>query len=115
MLSGITDGGTFLLNTTYPAAEMDNILPNAVKRTLHDRHINFYIINAYQIAKDLGLGVRINTIMQTAFFKLVNLIDYDKIKATTYMVREDGGEFLFGHPKSRDLMQDKKFIKSLKE
>ena len=41
--------------------------------------------------------------------------EYDHVKATTYMVREDGGEFLFGHPKSRDLMQDKKFIKSLKE
>lgn len=81
MLSGITDGGTFLLNTTYPAEQIDAILPNDVKRTLRDRHINFYIINAYQIAKDLGLGVRINTIMQTAFFKLVNLIDYQKIKA----------------------------------
>ena len=81
MLSGIIDGGTFLLNTTYPAEEMNNILPNAVKRTLRDKHINFYIINAYQIAKELGLGVRINTIMQTAFFKLVNLIDYQKIKA----------------------------------
>ena len=80
MLSGITDGGTFLLNTTYPAEQIDAILPNDVKRTLRDRHINFYIINAYQIAKDLGLGVRINTIMQTAFFKLVNMIDYQKIK-----------------------------------
>ena len=80
MLSGITNGGTFLLNTTYPATEIDNILPNEVKRTLRDRNINFYIINAYQIAKDLGLGVRINTIMQTAFFKLINLIDYEKIK-----------------------------------
>ncbi len=81
MLAGIADGGTFLLNTTYPAEDMDRILPNAVKRTLRDHKINFYIINAYQIAKDLGLGVRINTIMQTAFFKLVNLIDYKKIKS----------------------------------
>ena len=81
MLSGITNGGTFLLNTTYPADQMDNILPNAVKRTLRDNHINFYIINAYKIAKELGLGVRINTIMQSAFFKLVNLIDYQEIKS----------------------------------
>ena len=81
MLSGITDGGIFLLNTTYPATEINNILPSAVKRTLKEHHINFYIINAYQIAKDLGLGVRINTIMQTAFFKLVNLIDYQEIKS----------------------------------
>ena len=81
MLSGITEGGTFLLNTTYPATEMDRILPNAVKRTLRERNINFYIINAYQIAKELGLGVRINTIMQSAFFKLVDLIDYEEIKS----------------------------------
>lgn len=80
MLSGITKGGTFLLNTTYPAEAINNILPNAVKRTLRDNKINFYIINAYQIAKELGLGVRINTIMQSAFFKLVNVIDYQKIK-----------------------------------
>ena len=39
--------------------------------------------------------------------------EFDKVKATTYMVREDAGEFIFGHPKSRDLMQDKKFLKSL--
>ncbi len=81
MLTGIADGGTFLLNTTYPAEEMNRILPNTVKRTLRDHKINFYIINAYQIAKELGLGVRINTIMQTAFFKLVDLIDYKKLKS----------------------------------
>ncbi|MCQ2381890.1 MAG: pyruvate:ferredoxin (flavodoxin) oxidoreductase, partial [Clostridia bacterium] len=80
MLNGITDGGTFLLNTTYSAEQIDDILPNDVKRTLSERKINFYIINAYQIAKELGLGVRINTIMQTAFFKLINLIDYQEIK-----------------------------------
>lgn len=79
MLSGITDGGTFLLNTTYPAAQINDILPNAVKQTLIQKHINFYIINAYKIAGELGLGARINTIMQAAFFKLVNLIDYQKI------------------------------------
>lgn len=80
MLTGITNGGTFLLNTTYPANEINSILPNRVKKELSDKNINFYIINAYEIAKKLGLGVRINTIMQTAFFKLINLIDYQKIK-----------------------------------
>lgn len=81
MLSGITKGGTFLLNTTYPKEEIDSILPNNVKKVLRDNQINFYIINAYQIAKKLGLGVRINTIMQSAFFKLINLIDYNEIKS----------------------------------
>ncbi len=80
MLAGIVDGGTFLLNTTYNADSIDAILPNNVKQTLRDKHINFYIINAYQIAKELGLGGRINTIMQAAFFKLINLIDYQRSK-----------------------------------
>lgn len=81
MLAGIADGGTFLLNTTYPADKINDILPDTVKQTLKAHQINFYIINAYQIANDLGLGARINTIMQAAFFKLVNLIDYAKIKS----------------------------------
>jgi pyruvate-ferredoxin/flavodoxin oxidoreductase len=80
MLSGIMNNGTFLLNTTYAADEVANILPNSVKKILAQRNINFYIINAYKIAKDLGLGGRINTIMQSAFFKLTDIIDYEKIK-----------------------------------
>lgn len=78
MLAGIRDGGTFLLNTTYPVEMLDEILPDNIKRILRDRHIKFYIINAYQIANELGLGARINTIMQAAFFHLVPLIDANK-------------------------------------
>ena len=80
MLSGLTQNGTFLLNTTYTADEMEKILPNNVKRVLAQQNANFYIINAYKIAKELGLGGRINTIMQSAFFKLTGIIDYQKIK-----------------------------------
>jgi len=78
MLGGIKEGGTFLLNTTYTAAELGKILPGHVKRTLATRKIKFYMINAYKIAQDLGLGQRINTIMQSAFFKLAQVIPYDQ-------------------------------------
>jgi pyruvate-ferredoxin/flavodoxin oxidoreductase len=80
MLSGIMENGTFLLNTTYTADEMESILPNSVKKILAERKINFYIINAYKIARELGLGGRINTIMQSAFFKLAKIIPYEEIK-----------------------------------
>ncbi len=80
MLNGITEGGTFLLNTTYSKDQINDILPNNVKQTLKDKKINFYIINAYKMAAELGLGGRINTIMQSAFFKLTNIIDYTEIK-----------------------------------
>jgi len=80
MLGGIKDGGTFLLNTTYTKHELEKILPSLYKKTLADRKINFYTINAYKIAGDIGLGYRINTIMQSAFFKLSNVMPYDKSK-----------------------------------
>ncbi|MCL2229308.1 MAG: 2-oxoacid:acceptor oxidoreductase family protein, partial [Firmicutes bacterium] len=61
MLSGIKNGGTFLLNTTYSPSEIDTLLPDNIKRTIRDKSINLYIINAYKIATDVGLGKRINT------------------------------------------------------
>jgi pyruvate-ferredoxin/flavodoxin oxidoreductase len=81
MLSGIKNGGTFLLNTTYTKDEIGAFLPEGVKKQLVDGKINFYIINAYKIAKDLGLGSRINTIMQSAFFNLTEIIPYHEVVA----------------------------------
>lgn len=80
MLEGIKKGGTFLLNTTHSKEELENFLPASVKRTLAERNISLYIINAYKIAAEIGLGKRINTIMQSAFFKLTNIMPYDKVK-----------------------------------
>ena len=80
MLSGIKHGGTFLLNTNYTHEELEKVLPAAVKKTIAGRQINFYRINAYKIAAELGLGRHINTIMQSAFFKLTNVIPYEKVK-----------------------------------
>lgn len=70
MLKGLKDGGTFLLNTTTPADQIETLLPNKVKRQLAQKKAKFYIINAVELAYEIGLGRRINTIMQSAFFKL---------------------------------------------
>ena len=70
MLKGLREGGTFLLNTTTPKEEIGSLLPNKVKRQLAQKKAKFYIINAVDLAYEIGLGRRINTIMQSAFFKL---------------------------------------------
>ena len=77
MLRGIKDGGTFLLNSPYNAEETKALLPDSVKHTLAAKHINFYIINATKIAREIGLGNRTNTILQSAFFKIADVIPYD--------------------------------------
>jgi len=78
MLRGIKDGGTFLLNSIWSAEETIQHLPNKVKKQMADHKIDFYIINATKLAQDLGLGNRTNTIMQSAFFKIANIIPYDQ-------------------------------------
>ena len=77
------EGGIFLLNTQWPKEELIEIMPNSMKRTLAQKKVKFYIIDAYKIAEELGLGERINTIMQSAFFKLTNIIPYED--ALNYM------------------------------
>lgn len=74
VLAGLKDGGTFLLNCTWTPEELDNNLPASMKRYIAEHDIKFYFINAVEIAKAAGLGGRINMIMQTAFFKLANVI-----------------------------------------
>ncbi len=78
MLKGLVKGGTFLLNSIWDVEETKNRLPTEVKKYLADNQINFYIINATAIAEEIGLGNRTNTIMQAAFFKISNVISYDK-------------------------------------
>ncbi len=70
MLKGLKQDGTFLLNTQTPAEDIETLLPNKVKRQLAIKKAKFYIINAVDLAYEIGLGRRINTIMQSAFFKL---------------------------------------------
>ena len=69
MLRGIKNGGTFLLNSIWDAEETKKRLPDHMKKTLAEKNIKFYIINATEIAEEIGLGNRTNTIMQSAFFQ----------------------------------------------
>ena len=81
MLKGLKDGGTFLLNSIWDAGETKNRLPDHMKKYMADHNINFYIIDATKIAEEIGLGNRTNSIMQSAFFKVSNVIPYEKAVA----------------------------------
>ena len=74
VLTGLKKGGTFLLNCTWTAEELDANLPGQLKRYIAENDIKFYIIDAVKIAQEIGLGGRINMIMQSAFFKLADVI-----------------------------------------
>jgi len=78
MLKGLKDGGTFLLNSIWDEKETIEHLPDHMKKYLAAHKINFYIINATQLAQEIGLGNRTNTIMQSAFFKIADIIPYDQ-------------------------------------
>ncbi|MBP7582977.1 MAG: pyruvate:ferredoxin (flavodoxin) oxidoreductase [Spirochaetes bacterium] len=80
MLDGLVKGGTFLLNSIWDVEETKRRMPEKMKKYMADNDIKFYIINATKIAEDLGLGGRTNTIMQAAFFKLAEVMDFDESK-----------------------------------
>ncbi|MBN2610957.1 MAG: pyruvate:ferredoxin (flavodoxin) oxidoreductase [Bacteroidales bacterium] len=77
MLKGLKKGCTFLLNSIWDAEETKKRLPDHMKKYLAENNIQFYIINATKIAQEIGLGNRTNTIMQSAFFKIANVIPYE--------------------------------------
>ncbi len=77
MLKDLQKGGIFLLNSLWEPEEMGEKLPAKVKRDLAKKEINFYTIDAWKIAEEIGLGGRINMIMQAAFFKLTQVIPTD--------------------------------------
>ncbi|MCX6334256.1 MAG: pyruvate:ferredoxin (flavodoxin) oxidoreductase [Bacteroidia bacterium] len=81
MLKGLKQGGTFLLNSIWDAEETKKRLPDHMKKYLAENKINFYCINATLIAEELGLGNRTNTIMQASFFKVANVIPYEKAES----------------------------------
>jgi len=78
MLKGLNDGGTFLLNSIWDEETTKNKLPDHFKKYMAEHNINFYIINATKIADEIGLGSRTNTIMQSAFFKVSEVIPYEQ-------------------------------------
>ncbi|MCJ8171673.1 pyruvate:ferredoxin (flavodoxin) oxidoreductase [Clostridium botulinum] len=74
VLKGLKKDGTFVLNCPWDEAELEEKLPASMKRYIAENNINFYIIDGISIAQNIGLGGRINMIMQSAFFKLANVI-----------------------------------------
>ncbi|MBQ1435020.1 MAG: pyruvate:ferredoxin (flavodoxin) oxidoreductase [Clostridia bacterium] len=83
MIGDIKPGGTFLLNTVWKESELDEKLPGEMKAYIANNNINFYIVDGVKIARELGLGNRINMVLQAAFFKLANIIPIDD--AVKYM------------------------------
>jgi pyruvate-ferredoxin/flavodoxin oxidoreductase len=83
IVSEVKPGGTFLLNTRWKGEELIKNLPNRAKRVLAQRHINFYTIDATDIAAAIGLGNRTSTVLQSAFFKLSSVLPLDE--AVKYM------------------------------
>jgi len=79
ILEGIKEGGSFLLNCVWSSDELDEKLPASIKRTIVQKKLDFYIINAYKAAEEIGLGHRINMVLQSAFFKISKVLpDFDK-------------------------------------
>ncbi len=76
-LRGLKKGGTFLYNSIWDAEETKNHLPDHVKKYLAENEINMFIIDATKIATEIGLGNRTNTILQSAFFKISEVIPYE--------------------------------------
>lgn len=74
ILKGLKENGTFVLDCPWNGSELEESLPPAIKRYIANNNISFYTIDAITIASDIGLGNRINMVMQSAFFKLANII-----------------------------------------
>ena len=83
LLKGLKKGGNFVLNTIWNEEEIERKLPAKMKRYIAENEINFYTVNATKIASEIGLGRRINMIMQSAFFKLAEIIPQEE--ATEYL------------------------------
>ena len=78
LLKGLRKGGSFLLNCMWTPEEVEKHLPNSMKKYMADNDINFYTVNATGIASEIGLGNRINMVMQSAFFKISGVIPVDE-------------------------------------
>ena len=89
VVQDVKPGGTFLLNCQWAADELDAHLPNSVKSYIAKNNIQFYIINAIDKAREIGMGKRTNTILQSAFFKLANIMPIDEaVDHMKYMAKK---------------------------
>ncbi len=96
MLRNITEGGTFLLNTSYGPDEVWNTLPRKVQKQILDKKLKFFVIDGYKVAEATGMGARVNRIMQTCFFAISGILPkeeaIEKIKISikkTYGMKGD--------------------------
>ena len=90
---GLKKNGTFLLNTIWNAEEVKKHLPTKVKKYLAANNIKFYIIDATNIAEEIGLGNRTNTILQSAFFKISNVVPYElAVEKMKYAINKSYGK-----------------------
>ncbi len=80
MVEDLKEGGSFLLNCAWDVDELSKRLPGKMKKIIADRKINFYTIDGIGIGKEIGLGGRINTILQSAFFKIADIIPAEEAK-----------------------------------
>ncbi len=78
VLDAAAKGATFLLNSPYPADEVWDRIPRTIQQQIIDKNLNFYVIDGYEVAKETGMGVRINTIMQTCFFAISGVLPKDE-------------------------------------
>ncbi len=99
LLDRIREGGVFVLNSPWSAEDMERELPAALRRKIAEKHLRFYNIDATALAAANGLGVRINTIMETVFFKLSGVVDFDTAVAAlkdtvTKIYMHEGGDIV---------------------
>lgn len=78
VLKGLKKGGSFLLNTIWEGEELENRLPASMKKYIAENNIQFYTVNGTKLGVEIGLGNRTNTIMQSAFFKITEVIPYEQ-------------------------------------
>ena len=81
MVQDLKDGGTFLLNCPWDMEGIEKHLPGQAKRYMAEHNIKFYVIDGIKIGKEIGLGGRINTVLQSAFFELANIIPGEEANA----------------------------------
>ncbi len=80
MVQDVKDGGTFLLNCYFREEELDRYIPGQVKRYIAEHNIQFYVIDAIRIGKEVGLNNKISTILQAAFFRLTNILPIEEAR-----------------------------------
>jgi pyruvate-ferredoxin/flavodoxin oxidoreductase len=93
MLRHAAPGATFLLNSPYPPQETWDRLPRQVQEQILDKRMTLYVIDAYRVARDTGMGARINTVMQTCFFAISGVLPRDEaIEKIKYTIRKTYGK-----------------------